>query len=120
MLKMKDYNIMDEAETIANQYTLRKSEYIGLPDTARATASDEAKGLLVKVQQLVTCLEGAYREAVMQGDRERELLLYNAIECRPDLFSIDLEFCNEPDRVEGETNFIVMAKLWIREIEELL
>jgi len=117
---MKDYNIMDEAETIANQYTLKKPEYSGLPDTAKATASDEAKGLLVKVQQLVTCLEGAYREAVMQGDRERELLLYNAIECRPDLFSIDLELCNEPDRVERETNFIVMAKLWIIEAKGLL
>ncbi len=45
--------------------------------------SDDTKSLLIEVQRLVKSLEDAYREAVMQGDKERKLLLYQeAVPCR--------------------------------------
>jgi len=90
-----------------------------LPDTGGAMANDEIKRLLIEVEQLVKSLEDSCREAVRQGDRERELLVNQTIMDRPDLLSIDPER-HEGISVEEEIEFIVRAKLWIREAQGLL
>lgn len=81
---------------------------------------DDTKSLLIEVQQLVKSLEDAYREAVMQGDEERKLQLYQRIAGRPHLINIDPELYDGQERAERETEFIIRAKLWIGEVERLL
>ncbi len=94
-------------------------DYNNLPDTVGTMASDEIKRLLIEVEQLVRPLEDSYREAIRHGDRERELLVYQTITGKPDLFSVALER-HEGICVEEEIEFMVRAKLWIREAQGLL
>ena len=82
--------------------------------------SDETKSLLIEVQQLVKSLEDACQEAVRQGDEERKLLLYQRIADRPHLPNIDPELYDRQECVEREIEFIIRAKLWIREVKGLL
>ena len=119
-LRMIDDNILDEAEAIANQYASRKPAYINIPDADWAVASDETKNLLTHVQLFSKFLRDAYLKVVRQGDQERQLLLYQRILSRPYLSNIDPELYDESERIERETEFIVRAKLWIREVWELL
>ena len=90
-----------------------------LPNTVGTMANDEIKRLLIEVEQLVKSLEDSYREAIKRGDRERELRVNQTIMGRPDLSSIDPER-HEGINVEEEIEFIVRAKLWIREVQGLL
>ena len=117
---MIDDNILDEAGAIANQYASRKPAYINIPDADWAVASDETKNLLTHVQLFSKFLRDAYLKVVRQGDQERQLLLYQRILSRPYLSNIDPELYDESERIERETEFIVRAKLWIREVWELL
>ncbi len=94
-------------------------DYDNLFDTIGTMASDEIKRLLIEVEQLVKSLEDSYREAVRHGDQERELRVNQTIMGRPDLSSIGSER-HEGICVEEEIEFIVRAKLWIREAKGLL
>lgn len=117
---MADYSILDEAENIATQYAVGKPEYINVPDTDWALVSDETKSLLIQLQQLAKPLGDAYLEAVTQRDQQWKLLLYQRILSRPYLLTIDPEIYDESERIKRETDFIIRAKLWIRDVEELL
>ena len=97
---------------------LRGSGNMTVPDAA--TPSDEINSLLIEVKQLVKSLEDAHREAVAQRDQEQALLVYQKWLGKPRLSINDPKLYDEQERVERETEFIVRAKLWMREVEGLL
>lgn len=117
---MKDFNILDEAEAIAVQYALRRPDYINVPEVDWAVISDETKSLLIQVQTLVKPLEDAYLEAVRRSDWKQGLLLYQRMVSRPRLFGIDPGLYDECKYIEREIEFMIRAKVWINEVEELL
>lgn len=117
---MADDNVPNEAEAIAYQYALRKPDHNDVLDADWEAASDETKNLLIRVQQLAKTLGEAYCEAERQIDRERQALLHERKSSRPHLSGISPEFNFKSVCIERETEFMVRAKLWIRDIEELL
>lgn len=117
---MANDNIPNEAEAIAYQYALRKPDRNDVLDADWEAASDETKSLLIRVQHLAKTLGEAYCEAERQIDQERQALLYERKSNRPHLSGISPELNYESVCIERETEFMIRAKLWIRDIEELL
>ena len=117
---MADNNIPNEAEAGAYQNALRKPDHNDVLDADWEAASDETKSLLIRVQHLAKTLGEAYCEAERQIDQERQVLLHEKKSKRPHLSGISPELNYESVCIERETEFMVRAKLWIRDIEELL
>jgi len=116
----RSYNVLDEAEQIAGQFAPLKPENILVTDADWDCASEETKGLLIRVERLEQPLETAYHEAVRQEFWKRALLLYQALMGKPRLSSITPLLYDERECIKRETEFIAEAREWLLEANELL
>ncbi len=114
------YNILVEAEAVADAYARRKPDCIDIPDIEWLVASDETRLLLIHTQQLAKYLSEVYMEAEKQGNREEASLLYQILKGRPFLSSIDPNINDIYECIEREVQFKVGTRLWIQEAKAIL
>jgi hypothetical protein len=115
-----DYNILIEAEAVAAEYARMKPDNIDISDVEWSVASDQTKLLLIHTQQLARYLGETYMEAEEQGNQEQASLLYQILEGRPCLLSIDPSINDFYECIEREVQFTASTMLWIQEVKTLL
>lgn len=118
--KNVDYDILVEAEAVADAYARRKPDCIDISDIEWLVASDETRLLLIHIQQLAKYLGEDYMEAERQGNQEQASLFYQILKGRPCLSSIDPNINDIYECIEREVQFKVSTRLWIQEAKQIL
>lgn len=128
-MNKRNYNILSQVKTIADQDVLSQVEAIAeqykpddiyVTDNDWAIASAETKELLIRIRELDKPLLDAYWEAVNQEDWKQALLLYQVSFHSPSLASINRTLFTEEECIKTETEFINEAKEWVGNAEETL
>ena len=115
-----DYDILIEAEAVADTYARRKPDCIDIPDMEWSVVSNQTRLLLIHTQQLAKYLGEVYMEAEKQGNQEQASLLYHILEGRPCLLSIDPNSTDFCECIEREVQFTAGTRSWIQEVKALL
>ncbi len=118
--KNRVYDILVEAEAVADAYARRKPDCIDITDKEWEVASDDTRLLLIYTQQLAKYLGEVYMEAERQGNQERVSLLYQILKGRPYLSSIDPNINDLYKCIERELEFKVSTRLWIQGVKATL
>ncbi|MFC1914673.1 hypothetical protein ACFLWK_00230 [Chloroflexota bacterium] len=115
-----DYNILVEAEAVAATYSRLKPADMNISDIEWMVASDETKLLLIHTQQLAKYLGEVYLEAEETGNHGQAALLYQVLNNRPCLSSIDPNINDLYECIEREVQFTASTRSWIKEVQTLV
>ena len=115
---MNKYNILNEADSILEDFLSRKPDTINSSDWE--LAQRETKDLMVETQRLEKLLQDAYLRAVEMEEWRKALILYQEFMGKPHLRGINPLVYELSECEENEREFIAEAKTFIAEANCML
>ncbi len=117
---MKRKNVLDQAQRILDQCSLKKPEFLNVPQDEWDIAQPETKHLLLQIERMRQPLENAYWQAVEREDWYRALIVYQRMFSHPYPPSISPLLHSKRECKEREGRFVSQTNEWLTDIKDLL